>query len=91
MAGFAAEAEHLYIAVSIASTFPERRRLGHTWPEDEGVEIAVEGKRQDGTAVTYVLGGFADGTRQSLPVGGATEPEAAAFGQAAQFADKVGR
>ena len=86
MVKFCADKTHLYVGLSIVSMFPEDRKLGHTWGTDEGVEIAVEGKRADGKPLTYVLRGFADGTLGSVTVGGATPVEASTLRQATGYA-----
>jgi hypothetical protein len=89
MAKLCADATHLYVAVTTVAMFPEERKLGRKWGTDEGVELALEGKRADGKPVVYVLRGFTDGTFDSLAVGGATEDEAKAFAQATGYAAAV--
>ncbi|MEW6359369.1 MAG: right-handed parallel beta-helix repeat-containing protein [Planctomycetota bacterium] len=89
MAKLCADATDLYLGVTVVSMYPEERKLGRAWGKDEGVEIAVEGKRPDGQPVTYVLRVFTDGTFDSLTVGGATEAEAKALAQAMGYAAAV--
>ncbi|NOZ19896.1 MAG: hypothetical protein GXP25_02275 [Planctomycetes bacterium] len=91
MVKFCADATHLYVGVSVVSMFPEDRKLGGAWGKDEGVELAVEGKRADGKPVTYVLRGFTDGKLDSLTIGGASEAEARAFAEATKYAAAVGK
>lgn len=86
LAKFCADAENLYVAVTVVSMFPEDRKLGRVWGQDEGVEFVVEGRREDGKPVTYVFRGFTDGHLDSLPLGGATEPEAKSAAQAIGYA-----
>ncbi len=86
LAKFAADSANLYIAVSVVSMFPEQRKLGHVWGRDEGVEIAVQGRRRDGTAATYVLRGFADGQWRSVTDAGAAGREADAMKKRAGYA-----
>lgn len=73
---FCADVENFYVAVAVVSMFPEDRKLGHAWGRDEGVELALEGRRTDGQPVVYVLRGFADGQFESMSLGGATVTEA---------------
>lgn len=75
----------LYVAVNVVSMYPEERKTGTQWGVDEGVEFAVQGRREDGSTVDYVLRGFTDGSFSSLPLAGATEVEANAFGQAVEY------
>jgi len=89
LAKLCADKSHLYVGVTVVSMFPEDRKLGHTWGNDEGIELAVEGKRPDGQPVVYVLRGFADGQFQSLGAAGASEEEAAALRQASGYAAAV--
>ncbi|OGV72540.1 MAG: hypothetical protein A3K18_20225 [Lentisphaerae bacterium RIFOXYA12_64_32] len=83
------DGQALFVTAAVVSMFPEARKLGATWGQDEGAELALEGRRGDGTAVTYVLRGFADGTFKSLTLGGATEDEAAALAKAVTCAAGV--
>jgi hypothetical protein len=79
MAKLCADATHLHVGLIIVSMYPEDRKLGHVWGKDEGVEFTLGGRRPSGESVTYVLRGFADGTVESLTLGGATPAEAKAF------------
>ena len=89
LAKLCADATHLYVAVVVVSMFPEDRKLGRVWGEDEGVELAVQGQRADGQPVTYVLRGFANGAVDSLTVGGAAQTEAQSLAQAINYAAAV--
>ena len=89
VAKFCADAEALYVAVTVVSMFPEDRKTGRAWGTDEGVEVAVEGKQADGRPVVYVLRGYSDGSFESLPVGGAATPEAEAMKEAVGYAAAV--
>ncbi len=89
VAKLCADATHLYVGVTVVSMFPEDRKLGRVWRSDEGVELVVEGRRDDGKPVVYVLRGFTDGTFDSITVGGASEAEARAFAQATGYAAAV--
>ncbi|NOY83068.1 MAG: hypothetical protein GXP31_18875 [Kiritimatiellaeota bacterium] len=89
LAKFCADSANLYIAVNVVFMFPEKRRIGHVWGRDEGVEIALQGRRRDGTAVVYVLRGFADGQWRSVTDGGASPAEAAALKKGAAYAATV--
>lgn len=84
-----ADASNLYVAVVVVSMFPEDRKTGTTWGTDEGVELAVQGTREDGTPVTYVLRGFTNSTFSSLPLGGASQAEADAFAKAVGYGAAV--
>ncbi len=86
-----ADATHLHIAVAVVTMFPEDRKTGTQWGVDEGVEVAVQGSREDGTEVVYVLRGFTDGGFVSTPVGGAGEQEAAALAGQVGYAAEVGK
>lgn len=76
VAKLCADATHLYVGVIVVGMFPEDRKLGHTWGKDEGIELALGGKRPNGEPVTYVLRGFTDGSLERLTLGGATADEA---------------
>ena len=89
VAKFCADKSHLYVGVNVVSMFPKERKLGRVWATDEGVEIAVSGKRPDGKPVTYVLRGFTDGSFESVTVAGASAHEAKAFGEATRYAAAV--
>jgi len=89
VAKFGADAAHLYVAVTAVSMFPEERKLGHVWGQDEGVEIAVEGKRPGGERVPLVLRGFADGSFRSITDGGASPSEAKTLADGVRFAAVV--
>jgi hypothetical protein len=86
-----ADAENLYLAVVAVAMYPEDRKLGTAWGTDEGVEIAVQGTRPDGSPVTYVLRGFTNGTFSSLPLAGASQEEADAFGKVVGYGAAVDR
>ena len=81
-AKFATDGTHLYILTNVVAMFPDQRRLGTKWQEDEGVELVL----QDKGKTTYVLRGFTDGTLQSLPLGGATDEQAKAFASQVKYA-----
>lgn len=89
LAKLCADQSYLYVGLAVVSMFPEDRKLGHAWGVDEGVELAVEGKRPDGQPVVYVVRGFADGTFESLTAGGALADEAEALRQAIGYAAGV--
>lgn len=89
LAKLCADATHLYVAVVVVSMFPEDRKLGRVWGEDEGVELVVQGQRDDGQPVTYVLHGFANGAVESLTVGGAAQAAAQSLAQAVGYAAAV--
>jgi hypothetical protein len=76
IAKLCADATHLYVGLIVVGMFPEDRQLEHAWGKDEGVELALGGRRPSGAPLTYVLRGFADGTLESLTLGGATAAEA---------------
>jgi hypothetical protein len=84
-----ADAESLYIGVAVVAMYPEDRKLGTTWGTDEGVEIAVQGTREGGSPVTYVLRGFTDGSFSSLTLAGASQEEADAFGKLVGYGASV--
>lgn len=84
-----ADAEHLYIAVAVVTMFPEDRKTGTQWGVDEGVEVSVQGSREDGTPVVYVLRGFTDGSFVSTPAGGAGGQEAGALAGQVGYAAAV--
>jgi hypothetical protein len=89
MAKLCADTTNLYVGVVTVSMFPEERKLGRSWGNDEGMELSVEGKQADGQAVTYVFRGFTDGKFDSLPVGGATETEAKTIAEAMKYSAVV--
>ena len=84
-----ADADCLYVYLTVVSMFPEDRKLGRQWSKDEGVELSVAGARPDGQEVTYVFRSFAQGQPESLTVGGATEAEAKALGEAVKYTAAV--
>jgi len=86
-----ADATNLYVGVAVVCMFPEDRKLGRVWGQDEAVELAVEGQRADGKPVTYVLRGFAGGAVESLTLGGATEAEAQSLARTIGYAPDVGK
>lgn len=86
-----ADAENLYVAVAVVAMYPEDRKLGTVWGTDEGVEIAVQGTRADGSPVTYVLRGFTNGSFSCLPLAGASPEEADAFGKLVGYGAAVDR
>lgn len=63
-------------------------RLGSAWGQDDAVEVALKVKDQT-SAPTYVLRGFANGKFVSSPEAGASEKDAAQMGAAARYAAKV--
>lgn len=89
LAKLCADATNLYVGVVVVSMFPEDRKLGRVWAEDEAMELAVQGQRADGQPVTYVLRGFANGAVESLTVGGAAQAEAQSLAQASGYAAAV--
>jgi len=90
MAKFCADSANLYVAVKTVCMFPNQRRLGRTWGTDEGVELVLQGKRADGSAVTWVLRGFADGHMDSSTDGGATPEEARQAAREIRYAAHAG-
>jgi len=88
-AKFCTDDENLYVAVIAVCMFPETRKLGTEWGRDEGVELALEGRREDGEPVTYVLRGFTDGSFHGLTLAGATEAEASALTQQVAYGAAV--
>ena len=81
--------EHLTRDAHVVADYERDTRSAVIQNEAPGVELVVEGKRADGKPVTYVLRGFSDGTLDSLTVGGASEVEAKAFGEATKYAAAV--
>jgi len=86
-----ADADNLYVGVTVVSMFPQDRKTGREWGMDEGVEVAVQGKQADGRPVVYVLRGYTDGSFESLPLGGATLPQAEALKGAVGYAAAIDR
>ena len=89
VAKLCADRTDLYLGVSVVTMFPEERKLGSVWGQDEGVEITVEGSRQDGTRVVYVLRGFADGSTEGATVAGASAAEVEDMRKAVGYASAV--
>jgi hypothetical protein len=89
LAKLCADATNLYVGVVVVSMFPEDRKLGRVWGQDEAMELTLQGQRADGKPVTYVLRGFAGGAVESLTAGGASQSEAQALAQAIGYAAAV--
>jgi hypothetical protein len=73
----------LYVAVNVVLFDATKLRQGSTWGQADGAEVCIAG----GQAV-FVIRGFADGTMQSLPDGGASAAAAESLGKAVRFAAK---
>jgi hypothetical protein len=79
---------YLYILVNTVTMFPEQRKLGTEWGQDEGVELVLETRRGD-AAVVQVLRGFSEGTFHALEVAGASPEQAAAFAKTVRYGAAV--
>ncbi len=79
---------HLYILANTVTMFPEQRKLGTEWGNDEGIELVLEA-RVGGAAVVQVLRGFSDGTCRALEIGGASAEQAAAFAKTVRYGASV--
>lgn len=84
------DGRHLYAAAMVALFSGDTLREGNAWRQDDGIEIAIEG-RSDGKPVTFVVRGFAGGASQSSTDAGAPADAAARLAKATRYAAHVAR
>lgn len=88
-AKFGYDDQCLYIEVTATLFDNAQLKLGSTWKQDDGAEIAIVGRTADGRATTLLLRGFAGGQQQCGVAGDAAPNAATQLQQAVRFAAKV--
>lgn len=77
---------HLYVAANVTLFGPAKVSTNAVWGLDDGVEIALAGKTQDGRTTAFVLRGFAGGALLSVTDAGAPEDAATRLARETRFA-----
>ncbi len=79
------DAQNLYVGLQVNRFRGTSVTEGAAWEQDDAAEIRIEGKRPDGTAVTFRIRGFAGGALQCV----ADQGEASALQESIHFVGKV--
>ena len=87
-AKFLWDKKYLYIGAIVAMFDTNNISKGNTWGKDDGIEISLAGFEK-GKPVTYVIRGFANGSLQSITVGGATGAAAKHLGKRIRYVSVI--
>lgn len=85
---FAYDDQYLYLGCTVTMFAPATISAGHTWGQDDGLEVSLQGRTPDGQDAIFVLRGYPDATFESATVAGAPAAAAEALQAATKFATK---